>query len=580
MPFRARSKAPQPVLLLSRRPAHWMALRARLCVGGLAVRVCRSLQSARRACRRASVVLADLAHPQLGADGLLALRAAGGPSVVLVGLSSGDPWRDAVEFDAARAAGVREFIACSEPTELSVRRIAAALSAERVQRAGASCADAEDSLRLLHSACARARRSKSNIGVLCFDLEPVRQTAGGMGDAHAEEWMLVIGQRLRECFRHVGDIAGAAVEPLTSAVRRTSRSEYIVVVPGPLDDQSLVGIATHLRDVLREPLRVAGQRLAASFHVGAALWDSHSDPTGLAERARAAACWARRRGPFTVELYTPELTTRTEKRLSLESALRVAVERGEFVLHYQPRVAVDGLQTVALEALVRWQHPQLGLVPPGEFISLAEETGLLVPLGQWVLEQACAQAKRWQDEGFEPVRIAVNVSPMQFRDPRFFEAVMGVLARCELDPCWLELELTESMLMQDSDDVVATLQRFKQLGISISIDDFGTGYSALAYLRRLPVDALKIDRSFLREVTRDPDDASIATAIVLMAKCLRLRVVGEGVETPGQLAFLRIMKCDEAQGYHFARPLPADDVTRFLVRRVAPGAESVSVAAA
>lgn len=508
------------------------------------------------------------------------LRAAARPDSVLVALSAGDPAREALDFDAARAAGFSEFIASGEPPELSARRIEAALLRQSLELARERALDSEQLVRLLRTSGARARRSKTNLGVLCFDLELVRQIAGGHSDAYAEEWMCALGQRLRESCRGADHLARAAPDRRTSAVRRTSRSEFLLVLRGKLDESSLLSVAQRLSDVLRQPLCVAGEQVAASFHVGAALWDGRSEPAELAEHARAAACWARRRGPRVVELYAAELKTRTLERLSLESALRGAVERGEFLLHYQPRVAVDGLRTVALEALVRWRHPRLGLVPPAEFITLAEETGLIVPLGAWVLEEACAQARRWQDAGFEPVRMAVNVSPLQFRDSQLLASVQRVLANTGLDPRWLELELTESMLMQDAEHVVETLRSLKQLGISISIDDFGTGYSALAYLRRFPIDSLKIDRSFLREVTREPDDASIATAIVLLAKCLRLRVVGEGVETPGQLAFLRIMKCDEAQGYHFARPLPAEEVTRFLIARSDSSATSTSAAAA
>ncbi len=576
-----RRTAAQPaILLLTRRPEHWEALRELLAAAGSRVRLCASLQAVGAARRRRSALLADLAHPELVAGGLGLLRAGQRPHALLVALSAGDGARDALDFEAARQAGACEFIASGEPAELSARRIQAALLRRSLERARESTLDAGQLAHLLRTACTRARRAKSGVAVLCFDLEFARQIAGGLSEACAEEWMCALGQRLRESCRSADQLARSALTRRVSDVQRTSRSEFLLVLRGPLDESALRSVAHRLSDVLRQPLCVAGEQVAATFHVGAVLWDGRSEPAELAEHARAAACWARQRGPCAVQLYATELKTRTLERLALESALRGAVERGEFLLHYQPRVAVDGLQTVALEALVRWRHPRLGLVPPAEFIPLAEETGLIVPLGAWVLEQACAQARRWQDEGFEPVRMAVNVSPLQFHDTQLLAGVKRVLATSGLDPRWLELELTESMLMQDSEHVVEALHSLKELGVSISIDDFGTGYSALAYLRRFPIDALKIDRSFLRGVTRDPDDASIATAIVLMAKCLRLRVVGEGVETPGQLAFLRIMKCDEAQGYHFARPLPAEEVTRFLVRGAEAGRDGASSAAA
>ncbi len=579
MPVRTQLRSPCAILLVTRRPAHWAELRARLSEFGI-VRICESVRAVRASEHRDAVMLADLAHPEFASGGPDVLHAARRPLVGLVVLGAGDPGRDALDFQAASAAGAIDFIASGEPAELSARRIEAALRSQLLERMDEAQTHARDrSLEVLSAACERARRAKTNVGVLCFDLELVRQMAGGMSAEYIEAWMRALGARLRECCRNGDRITRPNSSRRGGDVERTSRSEYILVLHGPLDQQALLGAAKRISAALRQPLEVEGQRVAAYFHVGAALWDSQAGPAEVAQQSRAAACWARRRGPCSIELYSDDIEKRTKQRLSLETALRDALESGEFLLHYQPRVSVDGLKTVALEALVRWQHPRLGLVPPGEFISLAEETGLIVPLGQWVLEQACLQARRWQDEGFEPVRMAVNVSPMQFRDPQFLDNVQHALARSGLDPSWLELELTESMLMQDVDDVVATMRRLKELGISISVDDFGTGYSALAYLRRFPIDALKIDRSFLREVTREPDDASIATAIVLMAKCLRLRVVGEGVETPGQLAFLRIMKCDEAQGYHFARPLPADEVTRFLETRAGPSAASAAAAA-
>jgi EAL domain-containing protein (putative c-di-GMP-specific phosphodiesterase class I)/GGDEF domain-containing protein len=479
---------------------------------------------------------------------------------------------DAREFALVTAAGAGDFLAAEEPLELAVERVRAALVRHAVrglaQRSPAAgqMVSADEICSMLRAAAERSRRSANALGVLCFDLDPVRQLMGSLPVAQAEAWLVRLGERLRSACRSDDRLARLRSARASDSVSRTSRGEFVLVLEGRFDEARLLALARRLAAVVREPLDVGGHTLAASCYVGAALWSADAPAEELLEHARAAAFAARRAGLGASVFFDADLKERAVARAELESALRGALERGEFELHYQPRMCVATGRTLGFEALLRWRLPGRGLVSPAEFIPIAEETGLIVPLGRWVLGEACAQAKRWQAQGFEPTHMAVNLSPLQFRDPRLFADVESALRRSQLDPRWLELELTESSLMHDVDAVSAALQRFKALGITISIDDFGTGYSSLAYLRRLPIDALKIDRSFLREVTREPDDASIATAIVLLAKCLRLRVVAEGVETPGQLAFLRIMKCDEAQGYLFARPAPANECERWLTR--------------
>jgi EAL domain-containing protein (putative c-di-GMP-specific phosphodiesterase class I) len=250
--------------------------------------------------------------------------------------------------------------------------------------------------------------------------------------------------------------------------------------------------------------------------------------------------------------------------LSLEASLRRALERDELVLHYQPRVEIASGRIVGVEALVRWEHPELGRISPVEFIPLAEETGLIVPIGEWILERACAQNRLWQQAGLAPIRMAVNLSSVQFRQRGLYETVTRILGATKLDPRWLELELTESLLIRDSESAIDIVKRFKSLGVHLSIDDFGTGYSSLSYLKRLPIDALKIDQSFVREMTSSQSDAALVTAIILMGQSLRLRVVAEGVETKSQLGLLRVLCCDEIQGYLVSRPVGADDMTKLL----------------
>jgi EAL domain-containing protein (putative c-di-GMP-specific phosphodiesterase class I) len=262
------------------------------------------------------------------------------------------------------------------------------------------------------------------------------------------------------------------------------------------------------------------------------------------------------------------------KRLSLETSLRRALEKEEFVVHYQPRVAVDTLRITGIEALVRWQHPQLGLVAPAEFIPLAEDTGLIVPIGEWVLQTACRQNRKWQAQGFPPLRIAVNICARQFQQADMAQVIVRVLDRADLDPRHLELELTESSIMNNAEFAIDVLTRLKQMGVKISVDDFGTGFSSLNYLKRLPIDALKIDQSFVRDATTDPDDAALVMAVITLGHNLRLKVVAEGVETEEQLRFLHLLRCDEIQGLLFSRPLPADELSKLLARE--PAAERIA----
>ncbi|HJX85289.1 MAG TPA: EAL domain-containing protein, partial [Candidatus Angelobacter sp.] len=246
------------------------------------------------------------------------------------------------------------------------------------------------------------------------------------------------------------------------------------------------------------------------------------------------------------------------KRLGLESALRKGLERQEFTVFYQPKVKITNGQIVGMEALVRWRHPELGMVSPAEFIPLAEETGLIVPLGEWVLQTACRQNKAWQAAGLPKLCVAVNLSPRQFQQPDLLAMVERALKESQLDPNSLELEITESSVMRSTESAIVTMKALKTMGVHLAIDDFGSGYSSLAYLKRFPIDCLKIDQSFVRDVTGDPNDAAIVMAVITLAHSLNLSVVAEGVETEEQLRFLRLLRCDEMQGYLFSRPLDAE----------------------
>jgi EAL domain-containing protein (putative c-di-GMP-specific phosphodiesterase class I) len=282
------------------------------------------------------------------------------------------------------------------------------------------------------------------------------------------------------------------------------------------------------------------------------------DGETLIKHADAAMYSAKDNGRNNIQLFTAQMNAQAVERLALESSLRRALEKKELFLVYQPQMDVATGKITGLEALLRWQHPELGLVPPDRFIRIAENSGLIIPIGEWVLRAACSQARRWQDEGIPAVVVAVNVSAVQFRQPGFCELIKRVLEETGLAPQYLGLELTEGLLLADADVTFAVLQDLKAMGLSLAIDDFGTGYSGFSYLRHFWVSKLKIDRSFIRDVAVNPDDAAITAAIISMAKSLRLKAVAEGVENEAQMSFLRAHHCDEIQGYYFSRPLTAE----------------------
>jgi EAL domain-containing protein (putative c-di-GMP-specific phosphodiesterase class I) len=329
--------------------------------------------------------------------------------------------------------------------------------------------------------------------------------------------------------------------------------------------QSVVEMIASIREAMQLSFDLDGQQLFATTSIGVSLFPHDGEQsTGLLKNAGAALYRAKKGGGDQYQFYTADMHARASKQFALETSLRRAIDNEELLLHYQPRVAVDSQEITGVEALVRWQHPQLGLISPAEFIPLAEDTGLILPLGEWVLRTACRQNRIWQERGFAPLRLGVNISARQFKQPHLAETVLQILAETGLAPEFLELELTESSIMDNADSAIAVLTGLKEEGITISIDDFGTGFSSLSYLKRLPIDALKIDQSFVRDVTTDPDDAALVMAIVTLAHNLRLTVVAEGVETEEQLRFLHLLRCDEVQGYLFSKPLPAEALEKLL----------------
>ena len=341
-------------------------------------------------------------------------------------------------------------------------------------------------------------------------------------------------------------------------VARFGNDEFALLKTQTNGKNEVVETIESLYQVLKFGFDLPGHELYATASVGVSLFPADGDDSHtLLKNAGAALYKAKRSGGANYQFYTADMHELATRRLALETNLHRAIQNGEFLIHYQPRVSVDSLAITGVEALVRWQHPQLGLVSPSEFIPLAEDTGLIVPIGEWVLRQACEQNGRWQEQGFAPIQMAVNISARQFHDQNLSQTVIRILKESGMTPGHLELELTESSIMQNPEFAAGVLTRWKNLGINISIDDFGTGFSSLASLKRLPIDALKIDQSFVRDATSDADDGAIVVAIITLAHNLRLKVIAEGVETEDQLRFLQSLRCDEIQGYFFSKPRPA-----------------------
>jgi EAL domain-containing protein (putative c-di-GMP-specific phosphodiesterase class I) len=342
----------------------------------------------------------------------------------------------------------------------------------------------------------------------------------------------------------------------------------MLLLPGVEHAKGTIKIVQKILEAFKPSFNFNNQELHITPSIGIALYpDDGEDAQTLLKNADTALHRAKEQGRNNYQFYTSTMNATALERLNLESKLRYALERKEFVVYYQPQVSLKTGQIVGIEALVRWQHPDLGLIPPLKFIPLAEETGLSVPLGLWVLRTACAQNKAWQEAGYPPLKVAVNLSTRLFKQQNLIQQVAQVLQETGLDPDYLELELTEGIIMENIETAIITLKELKKMGVHLSVDDFGTGYSSLAYLKQFPIDTLKIDRSFVLDITTDPDDAMIALLIINMAHNLKLKVIAEGVETKEQLTFLRSYNCDEIQGYLFSRPVPAEELVKLLQER-------------
>ncbi|MEO8121021.1 MAG: GGDEF domain-containing phosphodiesterase, partial [Rhodoferax sp.] len=314
---------------------------------------------------------------------------------------------------------------------------------------------------------------------------------------------------------------------------------------------------------------IDGRELHIGVSIGVSIYpDDGVDAPTLIKCADTAMYYAKENGRNNFRFFEPDMNARAVQRQSTETSLRLALERQEFVLHYQPKINLQTGRIVGVEALIRWQHPERGLLSPAQFVPIAEDCGLILPIGRWVLREACLQAGDWLRFGLPPITVAVNTSAIEFRAKDFLENLCSTLEETHFEPRYLELELTESVLMRDSASVGALLQAIADLGVKLAIDDFGTGYSSLSYLSRFPIDTLKIDQSFVTQMNGNPDDAAIVSAVISMGKSLKQRVIAEGVETQEQCAFLRAQNCDEGQGYYFGRPVPGEILAALLQNEV------------
>ena len=420
-------------------------------------------------------------------------------------------------------------------------------------------------LERLQQALAQCRRHHRQLAVLSLDLDQFKRINDTLGHSAGNELLIAVAQRLSEVVRNEDTLARPDGD-LVDAVARLDGDEFSLLVTELNHYHDAAKVARRLMEELRKPFRAAGQEVFVSASLGLALFPlDGEDADTLVKNAGAAMHFAKDQGRDNYQFYSRAMNGTALEKLAMESQLRRALERNELILYYQPKIRPSSGQIVGLEALIRWQHPELGLVPPNQFIPLAEETGLIVQIGDWVLREACLQNQRWQKEGLPPVHVAVNIASPHFRQGELMKSVAAALQGTGLAPTYLELEVTESMLMQSVETTLKTLYQLKDTGVRLAIDDFGTGYSSLAYLKRFPLDTLKIDRSFIKDLPRDPEDAAIAKAIIAMAHSLRLAVVAEGVETPEQLAFLQQHGCDLVQGFLFSRPVPSVEIPALLM---------------
>jgi diguanylate cyclase (GGDEF)-like protein/PAS domain S-box-containing protein len=420
----------------------------------------------------------------------------------------------------------------------------------------------------LERAIVRAKREGHLVAVMFLDLDRFKDINDNLGHSVGDEILVQVAARFKEQLREI------------DTTSRLAGDEFTFLIEGATRIEQVTAVADKILRVFAHPMNAAGNEVYVTGSIGIALSaDGVHDVDELLKNADIAMYHAKQEGRNNYQVYSDAMHIRSSEKLSLETKLRRALERKEFALVYQPQVNLKTGRIVGAEALLRWNSPELGPVAPGRFIPLAEESGLIVPIGEWVIETACRQNRAWQDAGLAPIQVSVNLSPRQFRQKNLLERIVGILAEARLHARYLELEITESTVMHRAEEVVVTLASLDSIGVRLAIDDFGTGYSSLSYLKKFPVHKLKIDQSFVRDITVDGNDAAIVRAIIAMARSLDLQVIAEGVETREQLSFLGKLRCDEYQGYLFSKPVAAVEFAAILERKPPDGKKRSRTAA-
>lgn len=410
----------------------------------------------------------------------------------------------------------------------------------------------------------RATEQSHSVALLSISLDRLRQVNNTLGYQAGDVLLQAAAKRLR------------ASLPEGATVARLTGNQFAVLMSDFSSRLSVLSVAQDLMNRLAQPFSLPSQEIFITTSLGVALYpDDSSDIPTLLRQADAALEWAKQQKSNYCQFYRTDIPVVSSDQIVLETWLRYALERLEFEVYYQPQMALSDRRIIGAEALIRWNHPEHGFISPAEFIPLAEETGLIVPIGEWILQQTCRQLQRWQEQGLPPIQVSVNLSSVQFNQPHLGQTIATLLRQSGLDASALELEITETALMQDAAAAIAILSDFKAQGLKIAIDDFGTGYSSLSYLKQLPIDTLKIDNCFVRGVTADPKNQAILTAVIQMAHDLNLTVIAEGVETEAELALLESYCCDIGQGYFIGRPMPADQFEAFLTQKLASPSQSI-----
>lgn len=401
-----------------------------------------------------------------------------------------------------------------------------------------------------------AHRHGKQLAVIFLDLDRFKHINDSLGHAIGDKLLESVAERLVTCVRS------------SDTVSRQGGDEFVILLSSVEHAEDTVLTANKMLTTLALPYLIGQHDLHITASIGISTYpDDGKDVEALIKNADIAMYHAKGNGRNNYQFFKQDMNARAVERQSIESSLRRALERHEFVLHYQPKINLETGAITGTEALIRWRHPYLGLLPPAQFVPIAEDSGLIVPIGAWVLREACRQARAWQDAGLCALPVAVNISAVQFKHRDFLKILDSILMDTGLAPRFLELELTESVLMQDAESAASLLQALKTRGVQLAVDDFGTGYSSLSYLKRFPIDTLKIDQSFVHDLTTDPDDAAIVSAVISMGKSLKQRVIAEGVETRAQFAFLQAHCCGEGQGYYFSPPVAAQDIAKLLAKK-------------